>query len=282
MMKKEMPPGAEKGAEGNNPAVHVTGMEPEKKEKSNGKNAVGNAAEREAGDWDAISGSGKRTGDRGKSNVHNRDISSKTVFRNPVLCAQLLRDNCDIPALKNVRPEEIEDISERYIPYLGKELESDSVKKIRILDIGGGKKTEGEGDKEPHFLVSLIDHKSLVDYDVSMQLLRYMMCIWTEYRREMETERGHVLDVIVKVIESLCFKIDVPEEERTQCVQKVRAREMGYLFENMEHMSLREERRKTEEARQRAEEERRRAEEAEEKLRIAEETIKQLLAKENR
>ncbi len=86
---------------------------------------------------------------------------------------------------------------------------------------------------------------------------------------------GHVLDVIVKVIESLCFKIDVPEEERTQCVQRVRAREMGYLFENMEHMSLQEERRKTEE-------ERRRAEEAEEKLRIAEETIKRLLAKENR
>lgn len=93
---------------------------------------------------------------------------------------------------------------------------------------------------------------------------------------------GHVLDVIVKVIESLCFKIDVPEEERTQCVQRVRAREMGYLFENMEHMSLQEERRKTEEERQRAEEERRRAEEAEEKLRIAEETIKRLLAKENR
>lgn len=387
MTKKERPPGAEMGAEGNNPAAHVTGMEPEKKEKSNGKNAAEKAVEREAGDGDAISGSGKRTGGRGKSNVHNRDISSKTVFRNPVLCAQLLRDNCDIPALKNVRPEEIEDISERYIPYLGKELESDSVKKIRILDIGAGKKTEGEGDKEPHFLVSLIDHKSLVDYDVSMQLLRYMMCIWTEYRREMETERegcsgrksfrypviipvvyyegkaewtadrqlsgriggsgeyrdwipdfkyevirihdysneellkrgdemslimminkirnasdledfihippaeldkiikdspGHVLDVIVKVIESLCFKIDVPEEERTQCVQRVRAREMGYLFENMEHMSLQEERRKTEEARQRAEEERQRAEEAEEKLRIAEETIKRLLAKENR
>ena len=105
-----------------------------------------------------------------------------------------------------------------------------------------------------------------------------------ELDRIIKDSPGHVLDVIVivKVIESLCFKIDVPEEERTQCVQRVRAREMGYLFENMEHMSLQEERRKTEEERQRAEEERRRAEEAEEKLRIAEETIKQLLAKENR
>lgn len=88
---------------------------------------------------------------------------------------------------------------------------------------------------------------------------------------------GHVMDVIVKVMESLCFKIDATEEERTQCVQKVRARKMGYLFENMEHMSLQEERRKTEEQRQRAEEESRRADEAEERLRIAEETIRRLM-----
>lgn len=94
---------------------------------------------------------------------------------------------------------------------------------------------------------------------------------------------GHVMDVMVKVMESLCFKIDASEEERTQCVRKVRARKMGYLFENMEHMSLQEERRKTEEQRRRAEEESRRAEEesrradeAEEKLRIAEETIRGL------
>lgn len=81
----------------------------------------------------------------------------------------------------------------------------------------------------------------------------------------------HVLDVLVKVMESLCFKIDVSDEERAQSVRRVRAREMGYLFENMEHMSLQEGRRKTEE-------ERRRADEAEEKLRIAEETIKLLMA----
>ena len=117
----------------------------------------------------------------------------------------------------------------------------------------------------------------------------------------------HVLDVMVTVMESLCFKIGVSEGERTQCVRKVRRREMGYLFENMEHISLQEERRKTEEERRKteeerrkaeeerqkaeeerqkaeeerrkAEEQRRRADEAEEKLRIAEETIRQLLEK---
>lgn len=335
----------------------------------------------------------------GKYNQHNRDISSKAVFGNAVLCAQFLRDNFDMPILRDVQPEDIEDVSERYYPYLGTEFNSDSVKRIRILDIEKGRKS---GGTEPAFLVSLIEHKSLVDYDVSMQLLRYMICIWTEYRREMEkgcggcsgrkgfqypviipivyyegkqewtadrhlcgrirdssefmkwipdfryevvrihdysdkelldrgdemslimlinkiqnaedleqfmkippdrmnrilqNSPGHVVEVLVTVMESLCVKIDVSAEERSQCVQKVKVRDMGYLFENMEKISIQEERRKTEEQRKKTEEERRkaeeerrkveeerrkaeeqrkRAEEAEEKLRAAEEMIKRL------
>ena len=291
----------------------------------------------------------------GKYHQHNRDISSKNVFDNRVLCAQFLRDNFDIPQLKNVQPEDIKDISERFHPYLGTEFQPDSVKKIRILDI----------EKEPSFLVSLIDHKSLVDYDVPMQLLRYMVCIWTEYRREKEKEqegstrrkdfrypviipivyfegkekwtaarnfcerinqgeqfrqwipdfeselvsvhehsdeelleRGdeislvmlinkiqdeadlenfiripadridrivrdspeQVLDIIVSVMESLCFKMDISAEERAECVRKVRERKMGYLWENMEKFSIQEERRKTEQQRKLTEKERKKTE----------------------
>ena len=312
-----------------------------------------------------------------KYNQHNRDISSKAVFGNAVLCAQFLRDNFDMPVLRDVQPEDIEDVSERYYPYLGTEFNSDSVKRIRILDIEKGKNV---GRAEPAFLVSLIEHKSLVDYDVSVQLLRYMVCIWTEYRREMEKvrqgctrqkgfrypviipivyyegkqewtadrrlcgriggssefmrwipdfryevvrihdysdrellDRGNemslimlinkiqntgdlekfirippdqmnriiqnspeqVVEVLVTVMESLCIKIDASAEERSQCVRKVKARDMGYLFENMEKISIQEERRKTEEQRKKTEEERRKAEEerrkAEEERRKAEE-----------
>ncbi len=341
-----------------------------------------------------------------KDNEHNRDISSKEVFSDPFLCAQLLRDCLDIPALKDIRPEDIEDVSERYHPYLGTEFQSDSVKKIRVLGVGGKKGRQGG---EPSFLVSLIEHKSLVDHDVSMQLLRYMMCIWTEYRREMETKkkgctslkgfrypmiipivyyegkqkwtagmqlgdrirqipgsgnwipdfryelipihgysdkellaRGdelslimlinkiqngtdldkflrippeeldqivqhspeHVMNILVSVMESLCFKIDASAEERMQCVQKVRERKMGYLFENMEKISIKELRQEAEELRQKAEAERQKAEaerqkaeaerqkaeaerqkaeerqklleEAEQRLKIAEERIRRL------
>lgn len=113
-----------------------------------------------------------------RNNEHNRDINSKTIFDNAILCAQFLRDNIDVPMLKNVQPDDIEDVSERYRPYLGTEYESDAVKRIRIID--------NETECESVFLISLVEHKSLVDYDVSMQLLKYMMCIWIDYGKEME------------------------------------------------------------------------------------------------
>lgn len=167
-------------------------------------------------------------GKAGKDSQHNRDISAKTVFGNPVLCAQFLRDNFDMPMLKNVQPEDIEDISERYYPYLGTEFDSDSVKKIRILDIDKGRKA---GRKEPPFLVSLIEHKSLVDYDVSMQLLRYMVCIWTEYRREMEAvkegctgQKGFRYPVIIPIV----YYEGKPEWTADMCLRDRIGGSMGF------------------------------------------------------
>ena len=69
--------------------------------------------------------------------------------------------------------------------------------------------------------------------------------------RILKNSPEHVVDVMVSVMESLCFKIDVSAEERMECVQKVRERKMGYLWENMEKFSIQEERRKTGEQRTR-------------------------------
>ncbi len=135
-------------------------------------------------------------------------------------------------------------------------------------------------------------------------LERFIRIPADEVNRIVRDSPGHVVDVLVSVMESLCFKIDASTEERRQCVWKVREREMGYLFENMEKISIQEMRRKTEEERReaeelrrkteeqrkeaeelrrkteeerkRTEEQRKRAEIAEEKLRAAEEHIRQL------
>ena len=45
-----------------------------------------------------------------------------------------------------------------------------------------------ERDGKPFFLISLIEHKSQVDYNVIMQLLRYMVFIWIDYEREMKKQ----------------------------------------------------------------------------------------------
>lgn len=282
--------------------------------------------------------------------VKARDTNSKNIFKEPVLYAQFLRDNVDIPILKNVQPEDIEDVSEKYRPYLGIEFESDTVKKIRIRD------DSGQQMETPVYLISLTEHKSAVDYNVAMQLLKYMACIWQEYGKEKEHEkknctklksfryppilpivyyegterwtadmylhdrimlneifrecipdftyevirlhdydneellnRGdemslimlfnkiqnavdleefleipaeklngiikdtpeYIVEVIASVMKALCVKIGASEEETDRCIQKVKERKMGYLFENMEKMNIQEERKLRAEAEKR-------------------------------
>lgn len=289
-----------------------------------------------------------------------RNANSKNIFHEPVLYAQFLRDNVNVPLLKNVRPEDIEDVSEQYRPYLGIEFESDTVKKIQIRD------SEGREMKTPLYLISLTEHKSKVDYNVAMQLLKYMACIWQEYGKEQEKKspgctrnksfryppilpivyyegkkkwtadmrlrdrimlneifrecipdfsyevirlhdydneellnRGdemslimmfnkiqdavdleeflelspaklnhiikdtpeYLIEVIASVMKSLCVKIGATEEETDWCIQKVKERKMGYLFENMEKMNIQEERKLRAEAEKRLEEAEKRIEE---------------------
>ncbi|MCM1539118.1 MAG: Rpn family recombination-promoting nuclease/putative transposase [bacterium] len=40
------------------------------------------------------------------------------------------------------------------------------------------------------YAVALIEHKSYVDYDVAMQLLRYMICIWYDWAKKQEKSSG--------------------------------------------------------------------------------------------
>ncbi len=320
-----------------------------------------------------------------------RDLNNREVFRDPVLCAQFLRDYTGISLLKDIRPEDIEDVSQKYQAYLGTAFESDTVKKIRLRNTDAGR------ENIPLYMISLIEHKSNVDYNVSMQLLKYMVCIWNEYAREMERETENItsrknfryppilpvvyyegtnkwtadlhlkdrimlndtfgdylpdftyklvrihdytngelldrkdemsllmminkanapdeirafwknipkdkidaiikntpyptLEVIASVAWNLLMKLNVPPEEAGQYIDKIKERQMGYWFENMEKLDIQEERRKTEEQRKKAEEQRKKAEEhrrkaeeqqerAEEQQKRAEEAERKLKEKE--
>lgn len=304
-----------------------------------------------------------------------RDVNGKVIFQDPILCSQFLRDYSDIPILKNVKPEDIQDCTERFQTILGTEFEADTVKQVNL---------QNGTEEDCLFLISLIEHKSHVDYNVIMQLLKYMICIWTEYAKEMERKKPgssrnknfryppilpivyyegagtwtadlylkdrifmneifgeyipdfsyrlvrihdysndellsredemslvmminkvqtetdfkefldsqntkinqivqkapeRVLQIIADTIWTLCMKMNVPAEEAKQCVKKVRVRQMGYLFENMEKMDIQAERRKTKEAQKKLEETKDKLEEAQDKLVETQKAIVELCQK---
>lgn len=109
-----------------------------------------------------------------EKNSKRKDSGSKLIFENPELFSQLLRGYTGIPQLQNVKAEDIEDVSERYVHMFTEERAADVVKKVWL------------SEKESMFLISLIEHKSYVDYNVVMQILRYMVYIWEDYEKEME------------------------------------------------------------------------------------------------
>ena len=108
---------------------------------------------------------------------HVRDVNGHEIFKSNRLTSQFLSNYTGIQMLSGVKPEDIEDVSKRYQAFLGIEFESDTIKKVYLH------KADGTPDREI-YVISLIEHKSAVDYDVAMQLLRYMSVIWHDYKRK--------------------------------------------------------------------------------------------------
>lgn len=311
----------------------------------------------------------KRTGTSTNHRTNQKDIRAKDIFGNRELCAQFLRDYADIPLLKNVQPQDIEEAELRHHFFDEAELNSDNVKRIRITDASVA------GELSELYVVALIEHKSYVDYDVAMQLLRYMVCIWYDWAKEGRTLSEHrgkdfkyppvipivyyegkqewtagmrfqdrillgevfgdfipdftyriienrkytqdelllkedeisllmllnqiqaaedtsifreiplerlnhillhsseaVVNEVVKAVQGLCRCLNLTEEETEEYTQKVKERNMGYLWENAEKMDMQAERRKTAAAQEKLAEAERRLAEAEQKQVEAEKT----------
>lgn len=125
------------------------------------------------------------------NNPQRRDSSSKLIFGDNILCSQFLRNYADMEILRHIRPEDIEDVSERYVPLFSTERESDTVKRVNIGKYITG--TEDEKSLElPLFIVSIVEHKTKVEYNVAMQILRYMVYIWEDYEKEMNRRYPHI------------------------------------------------------------------------------------------
>ena len=106
-------------------------------------------------------------------NSKTRDNGAKLIFDDPILCAQFLKGYVGIDLLKDVKPENIEDISERFLPMWQEGRDSDSVKKIHLKECS-------------LFLIAIVEHQSNVHYDMAFKLLRYIVMILTDYENEQE------------------------------------------------------------------------------------------------
>ncbi len=124
-------------------------------------------------------------------NPRLRDGSSKLIFGDNILCAQFLRDYADMEILRKIQPEDIEDVSERYVPLYSTERESDTVKRVNVGKYLPALENENPLDL-PLYIVSLVEHKTKVEYNVAMQILRYMIHIWEDYEKEMNRRYPHI------------------------------------------------------------------------------------------
>ena len=122
----------------------------------------------------------EKTGE-GLRNSQMQDSAGKIIFGDPVLCSQFLRGYTQIPLLENVQAEDIEDVTSRFVHMFTEERDSDVVKRVHIKD-----------DEIPFYLISIIEHKSYVDYNVIIQILRYMVYIWEDYEKEQEKKQAGI------------------------------------------------------------------------------------------
>lgn len=102
------------------------------------------------------------------------DQGAKLIFGNADMCAQFLNDYIDIDCLKGLKPEQIEDMTSRFVSMWDNERDSDVVKRIHL------------NSENKLYVIAIIEHQSKIDYTMAMKILRYMVMIWTEYEREQD------------------------------------------------------------------------------------------------
>lgn len=107
-----------------------------------------------------------------------KDNGFKKIFGNKQLFCEFIKSFVNIDILKNIKPNDIEDISGRFITIYNENRDSDTVKKIKLKD-------------EEFFVICLIEHQSTVHHLMSFRILEYMVLIWKDYieKTDMEAQK---------------------------------------------------------------------------------------------
>ena len=110
--------------------------------------------------------------------IHNAaDNSFKLIFDDHRLFADFLRDFIHIDILKDVRPEDIEDMRERFIPLFQESRDSDTVKRVNLKG------------STPFFVIAILEHQSQVNFRSCFKMLLYISLVLTEWERDAERKK---------------------------------------------------------------------------------------------
>jgi hypothetical protein len=105
-----------------------------------------------------------------------RDNSFKLILGNHELFSAFLRNFIPIESLRNVRPEDIEDITERFLPLFQENRDSDTVKRITLRDPQFG--------DLPVFFIAIVEHESSVNFRAPFKMLQYVTLVLDNWEKE--------------------------------------------------------------------------------------------------
>ena len=124
-----------------------------------------------------------------------KDNIFKTVFGEPKLFVEFLTNFIPIDILKNLSPDQIEDISERYLPLFSDNKDSDTVKRVNL-------------NGENLFVIGILEHESAVNYKASFKMLIYIAYVLDDYIKENDKKYYEETDKYGKTNLKLSTAID--------------------------------------------------------------------------
>jgi hypothetical protein len=95
----------------------------------------------------------------------------------PDLFVEFLRDFVPIELLKEVSPDDIEDMTERFLPLFQDNKDSDTVKRIHLKS------------DVPLFVIAVFEHESQVNFRASFKMLQYIAMVLLDYEKEVNKDK---------------------------------------------------------------------------------------------
>ena len=116
------------------------------------------------------------------------------ILAEPELFVEFLRDFIPIKILKDVSPNDIEDISERLLSLIAQQKDGDTIKRINLKD------------NQPLFVIAIVEHESKVNFRAPFKMLLYIALILDDYEKEVNKEAKEKTGADTKVTLTKDFK----------------------------------------------------------------------------